>query len=373
MDEIFKGLKVVELASVLAGPSVGMFLAELGAEVIKVENKRTGGDVTRSWKLGSEASEDDRSAYFCSVNWGKKSIALDLGDELDRGLLYRLLEDTDIVLSSFIPGKSHKMGVSAEQLLEQNPKLICGEINGYGARVEKAAFDAIIQAEAGFTLMNGLGENIYKMPVALMDVLAGHQLKEAILLAYIQRLKSGKGQAVSVSLLESGVASLVNQATNWLVAAVEPRAKGSDHPNIVPYGSIFQTLDKKRIILAIGNDGQFARLCELLDLELKEEWKSNPGRVANREAVKSSLADKLALHSREDLLHWFEERAIPAGGINSMKEVFELPQGREMLYSDGKLKGVRSAVFLKGKASKAALLPPPHYDEHGSEIKESLK
>lgn len=370
MEKTFEGCRVIELASVLAGPSVGMFLAELGAEVIKVENRRTRGDVTRSWKLPSESPEEDRSAYFCAVNWGKKSIALDLGEEEDREFLYQLIPSTDVVLSSFIPGKASGLGVSSEQLRAINPGLICGEINGYGAGVEKAAFDAIIQAEAGFTYMNGLGEDIFKMPVALMDVLAAHQLKEAILLAYIHKLRTGQGKIVQVSLLESGLSALVNQATNWLVAGKIPQPRGSDHPNIVPYGSIFYTKDQKGLILAVGNDGQFERLCQILGIEIEDVWKTNPGRVRHREAVKEAIAEKISLKNRDEWLQGFVEQAIPAGAIRSMQEVFELPQARQMLYSSEGQKGVRSVAFLPQTSSR--LLPPPRYNEHEQEIRDLI-
>ncbi|MFK7925857.1 MAG: CoA transferase, partial [Bacteroidia bacterium] len=183
MEAIFKDLIVIELASVLAGPSVGMFFAELGARVIKIENPRFGGDVTRSWKLAHEDKADTRSAYFSCINWGKESLSLDLKQEPDRVILHQLLAKADIMLSSFIPGQAERLGIEAESLMKAYPKLILGEINGYGKDNARPAYDAIIQAEAGFMYINGEGEQLYKMPVALMDVLAAHQLKEGLLLA----------------------------------------------------------------------------------------------------------------------------------------------------------------------------------------------
>jgi len=366
MENTFKGMRVVELASVLAGPSVGMFMAELGAEVIKVENRQTQGDVTRGWKLSVEGEEEDRSAYFCSVNWGKKSIGLDLKDEADRSLLYRLVKASDFVISSFIPGKAQKLGVDSEYLMELQPGLICAEVNGYGEEVEKAAFDAIIQGEAGFTYINGEGENIYKMPVALMDVLAAHQLKEALLLAYIRKLQTGQGQRVSVSLLESGISALVNQANNWLMGGIVPRAKGSDHPNIVPYGTMFRTSDGKKLILAVGNDRQFEGLCEILGVDIRENWRRNKGRVGEREKIKSVLNERIRAYQRDVLLELLAQKGIPSGPIHSMEEVFDQTQAKKLIYRQGRLRGLRSAVFLP---QTLQLLPPPHFNEHGEEVR----
>jgi crotonobetainyl-CoA:carnitine CoA-transferase CaiB-like acyl-CoA transferase len=176
---MLEGLKVLELASVLAGPGVGQFFAELGAEVIKVENVRTGGDVTRSWKLASENEGEDRSAYFCSVNWGKKSLAIDLTSDYGKEVVKQLAVKADIIIASYKPGDAEKLGVAYSQLKKINPKLIYGQITGYGSDNPNVGYDAVIQAESGFMDMNGeVGGDPLKMPVALIDVLAGHQLKE---------------------------------------------------------------------------------------------------------------------------------------------------------------------------------------------------
>ena len=172
---MLKDLKVLELASVLAGPGVGQFFAELGAEVIKVENARTGGDVTRSWK-GAGEQTDDRSAYFCAINWGKKSLALDFNNESDRKVIHALARNTDIVIASYKPGDAEKLGVDYKTLSAINPKLIYGQVTGYGSHNPRVGYDAVIQAEAGFMSMNGEPDrSSLKIPVALMDVLAGHQ------------------------------------------------------------------------------------------------------------------------------------------------------------------------------------------------------
>ena len=229
---IFKDLNIVELGTVLAAPQVGQFFAELGANVIKVENPRTGGDVTRTWRLKGEDTEDTRSAYFCASNWGKKSIALNIGQEADIKKLYELVKEADIVIANYKFGADKKFGVDYQSLHKINPQLIYGHITAYGTTDKRVGYDAIIQAESGFLYMNGSegGESV-KMPVALVDILAAHQLKEALLIALLEKKHTPKGnyygQYVSVSLFDAAIASLANQATNWLTAGVIPEKRGS--------------------------------------------------------------------------------------------------------------------------------------------------
>src|SRR6478735_1388203 len=296
-DCMLQGLKILELASVLAGPGVGQFFAELGAEVIKVENVKTGGDVTRSWKLASEKEEEDRSAYFTSVNWGKKSLAIDLTSTSGKEIVQKLVAKADVVIASYKPGNAEKLGVAYLQLNKTNPKLIYGQITGYGLDNNRVGYDAVIQAESGFMDMNGeRGGDPLKMPVALVDVLAGHQLKEGLLLALLKKEKTGDGSFVEVSLIQAAVASLANQASNWLVAKSLPARKGSLHPNIAPYGESFETKDQKRIILAVGSDRQFVDLCEVLKLSkliVDIRFSTNQNRVVHRSALGETLGTKI--------------------------------------------------------------------------------
>lgn len=228
-DAPLRGTVVVELASVLAGPSVGQFLAEMGARVIKVESPHTGGDVTRGWRAPGEPEDVDGrvSSYFSCCNWGKESIAVDLRHEEGKALVHRLAARADIVLSSFKPGDAAKFELAPGQLLRDNPGLIVADITGYGLREHRAAYDAVIQAEVGFFHLNGQSDGPpTKLPVALMDVLAAHQLKEAILLRLLARERSGRGGHVTVSLARAGVAGLANQALNWLRANFRPGRMG---------------------------------------------------------------------------------------------------------------------------------------------------
>jgi crotonobetainyl-CoA:carnitine CoA-transferase CaiB-like acyl-CoA transferase len=364
-----KGLKVLELASVLAGPGVGQFFAELGADVIKVENLKTGGDVTRSWKTAGEKT-DDRSAYFCSVNWGKRSIAADLTAFEGQQIVQRLAERMDIIIASYKPGDAEKLKVDYKTLSEKNPGLIYGQTTGYGSDNPRVGYDAIIQAEAGFMYMNGEpGGPSLKMPVALMDILAGHHLKEALLLAMLEKTITGKGKLVEVSLVQAAVASLANQASNWLVSNKLPKKQGSAHPNIAPYGDVFLTADSKEIILAVGSDQQFRGLCKQLaldELHLNGKFKTNISRVENRMELNVVLQDKIKYFNSNSLLKGLEEANVPAGIINDMSQVFEMREAKELIIKSFDLKGVRT--FAGNSNSGSHLLPPPHFGENTMNI-----
>jgi crotonobetainyl-CoA:carnitine CoA-transferase CaiB-like acyl-CoA transferase len=364
---MFENLKVLELASVLAGPSVGQFFAELGADVIKVENIKNGGDVTRTWKSPHE-NTDDRSAYFSSVNWGKRSLAIDLTSSEGRTVIHKLAAKTDIVIASYKRGDDHKLGVSYEDLSAINKRIIYGRITGYGPLNDRVGYDAVLQAESGFMSLNG-EENgpPIKMPVALIDVLAAHQLKEGLLVALLKRERTRDGSLVDVSLIQSAVASLVNQASNWLVGGKAPARIGSLHPNIAPYGEWFETKDRKKILLAVGSDRQFNDLCELLGIDNK--YTSNVDRVKNRKELGKLLSPKIRSYNFEDLSKEINRLKIPAGAIQDIPEVFEMPEARELLVSGEGLRGVRSFV---ANSNPKRISPPPHLGQHNEEILEDL-
>jgi crotonobetainyl-CoA:carnitine CoA-transferase CaiB-like acyl-CoA transferase len=381
-EGLLSDIKVLELANVLAGPSVGAMFAELGATVIKLENPQTKGDVTRSWKLSTEEADTDISAYFSCVNWGKKSLALDLSQVEGLNILYQIIPHFDIVLVSYKPGDAEKLGVDYVRLQQLNPKIIYGHITGYGLHNPRSGYDAIIQAEAGFTFINGeKGGKPTKMPVAFMDILAAHQLKEAILIALLQRYKTGKGTYIDVSLLKSGIVSLANQAANWLVATHIPQAMGSDHPTIVPYGTVFETADNKPIVLAVGTDAQFRSLCEILKnstLSHDERYATNFSRVQNRESLQMILRELIGKVNREELLMELHKRKVPAAGVLNMQEVFEQEEAQSLLL-EGKtthgnqLKGLRTVAFnMKDNTFATILKAPPHFGEHTAEVLQQL-
>jgi crotonobetainyl-CoA:carnitine CoA-transferase CaiB-like acyl-CoA transferase len=354
LEKIFSHLKVIEFASVLAGPAVGMFFSELGAEVIKIENKPTGGDVTRTWKLPSESREKPYSAYFFSVNWQKKHFFLDLNDENDLKKVLEWVAEADIIISNFKISSSKTMGVDYESLKKINPKLIFAQLTSYGEDDETPAFDIVLQAEAGFLYMTGEPNRPpVRIPIALIDLLAAHQLKEAILIALLQRSQTGKGAYVTTSLLESAIASLANQATNWLNEGFIPQPMGTQHPNIAPYGDIFFTADNKPIVMAVGTEKQFFQMCKTLNKnELVEDirFSKNAERVKNRIELNIEIQNAFEPYFQEDLLQKFKKEGVPAGKIRNMQEVFEQVKAQNMILEetleDGKTsKRVKTIAF----------------------------
>jgi len=337
-DTFFKDLKVVELASVLAGPAVGMFFAELGAKVIKVENKTTGGDVTRRWKLPNEPAKAEISAYYCSVNWQKETHLLDLTDGHDRAQVQDWLRTADVVISNFKTASAEKLGVDYPSVKTLNPKIIYAHLTAFGESQNRPAFDVVLQAEAGFLYMCGhLDSEPAKMPVALIDLLAAHQLKEGILLALLHRARTGEGSFVTTSLLESAIASLANQATNWLMGGHIPQRMGTQHPNIAPYGDIFLTKDQKTLLLAVGTERQFRELCRILKMEnllADQRFAINAARVQNRVALRQALAPPIHHWLRANLLEQLDSARVPAASIRTMPEVFELPQAQDMILTE---------------------------------------
>ncbi|MEL7376322.1 MAG: CoA transferase [Bacteroidota bacterium] len=347
VDQILSHLKVVELASVLAGPAVGQFFSELGAEVVKIENSRTGGDVTRSWKLPSEDSGSQESAYYRAVNWRKQVHMLDLRKSEEREAAYGLIDQADVVISNFSTEKARGLGVDGATLSARNPKLIFARLDAFGPDSTRPAYDIVLQAETGFLSMSGteMGE-LCRMPVALIDILAAHQLKEGILLALLRRAETGRGATVTTNLYASGLASLANQATNYLIAGYIPRPMGARHPNIAPYGDLFTLSDGIRIVLAVGSDRQFHALCRLLNLKVKSEWTTNATRVVNRADVVRELGLALSSWRSSDFEQAAHEARVPFGRVRNMQEVFATAQAQASLleYEDGQ-RSVKTVAF----------------------------
>jgi crotonobetainyl-CoA:carnitine CoA-transferase CaiB-like acyl-CoA transferase len=339
---LFKDLFVIDLSTVLAGPSVGTFFAELGAKVIKIEHKRHP-DVTRSWKLPSEDSTSAISAYFSSVNYGKEYLSLDLtlGEDYDE--FCRLVVKADVMLSNFKKGDDLKLGIEDERLCSLNPQLIHGKVNGFGSESDRVAYDLILQAESGLMSMNGDEDGSpTKMPVAFIDVLAAHQLKEGILLALLERKDTGRGKAISVSLYDAAVCSLMNQASNYLMTGEIPKRMGSCHPNIAPYGELFVTQDQKEITFAIGSDRHFSELCRFLGLAelLKEErFRTNAQRVINRLDLEIKLGEKIQHFTAQTLMDHFILKHVPVGLIRNVGEVFQQPEAQRLIREEN-LQGI---------------------------------
>ncbi len=354
LDSFFKDLRVVELASVLAGPAVGMFFAELGAQVIKVENRQTGGDTTRHWKLPQENPGSPSSAYFHSVNWNKTSVFLDFAQPEDHRRLLDLIKNADLVICNFKAGSAKKLGLDYPALSALNSRLIYASISAYGENDPRPGFDVVIQAETGWIFMNGEPDGApCKMPVALMDLLAAHQLKEGILLALLRRQETGKGCEVTVSLFDAGVSSLANQAANYLNLGVVPQRMGSRHPNIAPYGETFFTQDEKPLILSPGTEQHFRDLCDCLDLpQVKNDarFQTNALRLTHREVLNEILELAFRRLPSDEILRRCEGRKVPVAPIRNLQEVFELPVAQALILEEKLAEGevskrVRTAVF----------------------------
>lgn len=363
----FSKLVVIELASVLAGPSVGQFFAELGTKVIKIENPKTGGDVTRSWKLASENKENTISSYYASANWGKENVIADISNKTDLEKVYQLIEKADIVIASYKPGDAKKLKVDYDSIKKINSTIIYGLITGYGENNSRVGYDAIIQAETGFTFMNGdKNGNAVKMPVAMMDLMAAHQLKEGLLAALYVREKTGIGDCVTISLFDAGVSSLANQATNYLMCNQIPQRIGSDHPNIVPYGTIFNTKDEKMIVLAIGSDKQFEELCTILncnEIAKDEKYATNYKRVQNREELKEILSLKIKSFLKDDLLEKLVKVHVPAGAVNNLEEVFETEEAKKLVLSKENIKGIRNKAFRSLNLKNIDICKPSKFEK----------
>lgn len=336
MNQLFKDLRVLDLSTVLAGPSVATFFAELGAEVTKIENPKTGGDVTRTWKLPNE--QNKISAYWSSVNYKKNILFKDLSVEEDLHLILDMISKTDILISNFKKGDDVKFGLQPEILKKEFPRLIQASISGFHSRPDRVAYDVVLQAETGFMYMNGDPRTEpLKMPIAMIDVLAAHQLKEAILCALYQREKNGLGTIVKVTLEKAGISALVNQASNYLMANHIPQREGSLHPNIAPYGETFCTKDNKWLVLAIGSDQQFKKLCSLLGLENlpnDEQFKNNSSRVQNRTFLASILKKAFADVDSDHIVPFAIEQNIPLGIIKTMDAVFENQSAQSMILEE---------------------------------------
>jgi len=335
METLFAGTRVLDLSTVLAGPSVATFFAELGATVIKVENPRSKGDVTRSWKLSSENAQSDISAYFASVNYRKSYVWIDISTSESRPQLEELIRTSDIIITNFKEGDDRKFTLTSEDVHSVQPKAIIASLKGFQSNASRVAYDVVLQAECGFMFMNGTEQSgPLKMPVALIDVIAAHQLKEGILCALLRRVETGKGSTVRVTLEEAALSALANQASNYLMAGHIAQAAGSLHPNIAPYGETFRCSDNKRLVLAVGSDVQFNRLCEVVGLEeFKNDvrFSTNQSRVVNRQDLADALQTAFEHNTREHWMQHLIDGAIPAGAIRSMDEVMESGAAQKMI------------------------------------------
>jgi crotonobetainyl-CoA:carnitine CoA-transferase CaiB-like acyl-CoA transferase len=364
------GVRVVDLSRVLAGPYATMTLADLGADVVKIEHP-AGGDETRTWGPPFAGGE---SAYFLSVNRGKRSVALDLKDPEGRDLALDLCARADVVIENFRPGGAARLGLDYETVRERRPDVVYCTISGFGVREprDRAGYDFTVQAESGLMSITGEPDgNPLKVGVAIVDVLTGLNAATGILAALHRRDRTGEGELVEVSLLDSAFAALVNVAANALLTGEEPPRYGNAHPSIVPYQP-FRAADGW-IAVAAANDGLYARLCAAIerpDLATDERYATNEARVHNREALIGELEAIFGGRSSEDWEDLLLAAGVPAGKIRGVEEALRTGQARTRRVDHptaGPLELVGPPLELTS-ATLEPSLPPPLLGQHTAEV-----
>ena len=370
------GLRVLDLSRILAGPYATMMLGDMGADVIKVERPSSGDD-TRSWgppftKAGHE------SAYFLSVNRNKKSIAIDLKKPTGVDLIKSLASKSDIVIDNFAPGDAEKLGLSRAKFLHDFPSLIWCSITGYGQDgplSHRLGYAVLLEAHSGLMNCTGPREgDPVKAGVAMTDILTGLHACSGILAAVYKRTMLGRGSLVDCSLLESQVSAMTNVASNWLIGNQEAQRLGTDHPSIVPYGTV-KTRDG-RIAIAAGTDNQFLGLCRCLGITYSEKFKTNADRVRNRDACIAEIEAVTCTRSTEEWMDIFEkvdEGRFAFAPVNNMQQVFSDPQvlHRNMvLECQHKTAGeIRLPGYpIKFPGHDFACTPPPVLGEHTYQV-----
>ena len=365
---------MVDLSRVLAGPYCTMVLADLGADVIKVERPQ-GGDETRAWGPPFAGGE---AAYYLSVNRGKRSCAIDLSHEEGRALALELCAGADAVIENFKVGGAERLGVGYDRVRERNPEVVYCSITGFGSRRHppgRPGYDFVAQAETGLMSITGPEEGPpYKVGVALVDVLAGLHAAVAI----VAGIRSGRGGRIEVPLLDAGLAGLVNVAQNALVSGREPERHGNAHPNIVPYQD-FETASG-RIALAAGNDGLFPAMCAVLGLEelgADERFATNAARVENRRELIPLLERRLRARSAEAWVEELDAAGVPVGKVRSVPDALAAAAaaGRPATLSvehptAGAIDLVASPIWGPTDASSAT--PPPRLGEHSAAVLREL-
>ena len=367
------GIKVVELARILAGPWAGQTLADLGAEVIKVEAPE--GDDTRRWGPPFiERDGDTSAAYFHATNRGKRSVVCDFRTPEGQAIVRKLVADADVLIENFKVGGLVKYGLDWPSLRQVNPRLIYCSITGFGQTgpyAHRAGYDFIIQGMAGLMSVTGEADGQpQKVGVAVTDVFTGVYSATAILAALIQRGSTGQGQHIDMALMDVATSIMANQNMNLLASGIAPRKLGNAHPNLAPY-AVFDCADGW-IILATGNDGQYRKLCAILglpDLAEAPDYLTNADRVKNRVALTAAMTAATQRWAKADLLQACEDQGVPAGPINDLAEVFADPQviARGMRLDLDGIPGVRSP-FTFSDAELSLDRPSPKLGEHQDDL-----
>ncbi len=336
------GLVVLDLSRILAGPTATQMLGDLGATVLKIENPKTGGDDTRAWgpnyAKGCDGEKTDLSAYFMCANRNKKSIAVDIATEEGQGIIRQLAARADIVVENFKPDGLNKYGLDHGTLLKEHPALVYCSISGFGQTGPnrlKPGYDLMAQGYGGIMSLTGDPEGVpTKVGVGIADVMCGMYATIGILAALRHRDQTGEGQHIDVALVDTQMAWLINEGTNFLTSGNVPERRGNGHPNIVPY-DVFEANDG-HIIVAVGNDAQFLRFCDFIDMpELAQDdaYKTNGARIENRVALKELISAPLKQYSMTQIIEGLESLKVPVGPINTVKGALESDQAvaREMV------------------------------------------
>jgi crotonobetainyl-CoA:carnitine CoA-transferase CaiB-like acyl-CoA transferase len=377
------GLRVLELARILAGPWAGQIMADLGADVVKVERKGAGDD-TRGWGPPFIAAADGGhlgAAYFHAANRGKRSIELDFDSEEGRRIVRKLAARSDVLIENFKVRGLARFGLDYRSLAPENPRLIYCSVTGFGQDgpyAPRAGYDLMAQGMGGIMGLTGFADGEpTRIGIPVADVFTGVYSAVGILAALAQREKTGKGCLVDTALLDSQVGVLANQALNFLASGDPPQRIGNAHPNVVPY-QVFAVADG-HVIIAVGNDRQFAKFCGVLGApELAEDadYRTNTDRLNNRPALIAKLNPLMARFKRDDLLAKLEAMQVPSGPINMLDQVFDNPQvkhrGMQLALPSeaakgGSIPGVRTPVMLDG-VPMASPRPSPRLGEHSAEI-----
>ncbi len=367
------GVRVVELARILAGPWIGQTLADLGADVVKVESPE--GDDTRRWGPPFIEAEGERAAaYYHSCNRGKRGIVADFSTARGREIAQRLALRSDVLIENFKVGGLKKYGLDYETLSALNPRLVYCSVTGFGQTgpyAERAGYDYLMQGMSGFMDITGEPDGPpMRAGVAISDLFTGLYGVVAIEAALIARERAGRGQHIDLALLDTTAAILANQAMNFLASGVTPGRTGTAHPNLAPYQT-FPVADGW-IVIAVGNDGQFARLCAALGLDAlaaDARFAANPARVANCAALAGELAAATRRWRRDALLAALEKAVVPAGPINSIADLFDDPQfaARGMRIAPQGTPGVRSPIVMSANPLTLERRSP-RLGEHEAEI-----
>ncbi|WP_370679429.1 CaiB/BaiF CoA transferase family protein [Comamonas sp. GB3 AK4-5] len=378
------GIHVLDLSRILAGPSATQLLGDLGADVIKVERPEEGDD-TRKWGppyiADTEGQPTRESAYYLAANRNKRSIAIDIASEDGRQLIHQLLAKADVLVENYKAGGLAKYGLSYEQLRAQYPRLVYCSITGFGHTgpyASRPGYDFLIQGMGGIMSLTGVpkGEPM-KVGVGIADVMTGMYATVGILAALQHRDKTGEGQHIDISLLDTQIAWLVNAGTNYLAEGKLPTRLGNGHPNIVPY-QVFPTADAP-MILAVGNDAQFRRFCQVAQAEALADdprYATNVQRIAHREALCERISELLSTSPRSHWLQALEHAGVPCGPVNDLEDVFSDPhviaRGSELRMPCEWAEGGEVRLLanpLKMSATPPSYRrPPPRLNEHAQSV-----